>query len=105
MKAGCSWLQRRMKNSRLLSCVPEICSGISFHFTLSGKPCCQRSLDVDFRRQGSMDGTVFGNFEQSAPLGIIQVSDQFDLTIDSIEKTFFRFALHAIFRVNGEMLK
>lgn len=48
---------------------------------------------------------MFGNLEQSAPLGIIQVSGQFNLSIDSIEKTFFGVALHAIFRVNAEMLK
>ena len=52
-----------------------------------------------------MDRTVFGNLEQSASLCIIQVTHQFDLTVDSVEKTFFRFAVDTVLGVNAEVLK
>ena len=88
-----------MKNSRLLSWVPEICSGINFILRRLGSP------NVDFRFQCAVDRTVFRNLKQPAFLRIIEVSTQFDFTIDAVEKTLFRFTVHAILGMNPEMPK
>src|SRR5947207_3949301 len=52
-----------------------------------------------------MDRTKFGDFEQPALLGFIEVSGQFDFSIDTVEKTLLRFTVSAIFCVDAGMLK
>ena len=52
-----------------------------------------------------MDRTAFRNFEQPAFLSFINVAAQLDFTIDTVEKTLFRFALNAVLGVNPIMLK
>src|ERR1051325_10376775 len=52
-----------------------------------------------------MDRAKFGDFQQPVLLGVIKVSGQFDLSIDTVEKTLLRFTVSAIFCVNARMLK
>src|SRR5881628_3723421 len=66
---------------------------------------CQRSTNIDFRFQCPMDWTAFRNFQQPASLSFIDVTAQLNFTIDTVEKTLFRFAFHAIPGMNPIMLK
>ena len=46
-----------------------------------------------------MHRTLFGNFEQPRFLGVVQIAGEFDLPVDLIERTYFRFTVAAVFGV------
>jgi hypothetical protein len=41
-------------------------------------------MDIDLRFQRAMNRTAFGNFKQPVSLRLIQIADEFDLTIDTV---------------------
>ena len=65
----------------------------------------QGSSNINFRFQSLVNRAVFGNLEQPAFLGFVQVAGQFDCAIDAVEKTLLRFAVPAIFSMNAVVLE
>jgi hypothetical protein len=48
-------------------------------------------------------GTPRRDFQESLPLGVIEIAAEFDLAIDSVEESVFRFTVPAIFGINSVM--
>ena len=60
---------------------------------------------MDFRRQRTVNRTPLRYFKQPLLLCFIEIAGKFDLTVDAIQKSIFRFTFLAIVSMNSEVFE